>query len=161
MRNDLVITLGARAPELVAPRNAGIFNPDGSLNHVVDFPSCVEHIFKNELEKFEVEGFSHLEKRAGEIVFFLRFAHDWFQARVYDSVSRRGGRFLEQEGYEFVSDCIKSAYTNLSPGLESSECVALLRLPIAMLRFMYVTWVNVLRSTSTYYFLPNVKVCKL
>lgn len=160
MRNDLVITLGARAPELVAPRNAGIFNPDGSLNHVVDFPSCVEHIFKNELEKFEVEGFSHLEKRAGEIVFFSGLLMIGFKPG-FMIVSLEGGRFLEQEGYEFVSDCIKSAYTNLSPGLESSECVALLRLPIAMLRFMYVTWVNVLRSTSTYYFLPNVKVCKL
>lgn len=94
VKNDLIVTLGQRAPELVAPKNAGVFNPDGSLNHVVELPNCVEHAFNDGVEKFDVDGFSHLENRNGEIVFFIRFAYDWFQAGVYDTVARRWGQIL-------------------------------------------------------------------
>jgi hypothetical protein len=40
-----IIAIGRQTPSIVWPHNAVVFNEDGTLNHVIEFPAYVEHSF--------------------------------------------------------------------------------------------------------------------
>lgn len=93
-KNELIVVLGVKVPVLVPPRDGAVFNPDGSVNHVVDFPGFVEHAFGANPEKFEIQGFSHVRTEQERVVLSLRFGHEWYQSRVYDASTRRWGEVV-------------------------------------------------------------------
>ena len=87
--NQLVIAIGARPPMIVWPKDAAVFDPDGSLNHVIDLPDFVEHDFNGCAERFKVDGFTDVRLESNKVVIGIRFAHDWFQSRIYDAVTKQ------------------------------------------------------------------------
>lgn len=60
------------------PKDAAVFNTDGSFNHVIEFPDSVEHNFTGRIERFKIDDFTDLKLENNKIVIGVRFAHNWF-----------------------------------------------------------------------------------
>lgn len=90
-----IIVVGEKKPLIAWPKNASVFNEDGTLDHVIDLPPQIEHSFDGKkIERFAPEGFSYVEYHNGAVALGIHFCFQWIQTRLYDPFTREWGKVI-------------------------------------------------------------------